>query len=330
MTNPPDEHRLLERFLWLSLATALATVTLKAAAAVITNSVGMWSDALESTVNLLAAGIALWALRVSARPADHNHDFGHGKAEYLSAAVEGTLIIVAAAAIIWSAAQRLLNPVPLESVGLGIVLATIASALNVVTGLLLIRAGKRYRSITLEADGRHLMTDVWTSVGVLGGLVVIWIGKFVLPGVDLSWVDPACAIAVALLIIHAAWELTTQATRGLLDEALPEEEIQFIRQSAIDRGDIRSLHDLKTRKAGPERIIDAHVAVDWDLTVLDGHNLGKSFKRTLLDHWEHCTINIHVDACDGACGAPCKSGCLLSETERETRHRTWKAKRAEG
>ena len=167
MTNPPDEHRLLERFLWLSLATALATVTLKAAAAVITNSVGMWSDALESTVNLLAAGIALWALRVSARPADHNHDFGHGKAEYLSAAVEGTLIIVAAAAIIWSAAQRLLNPVPLESVGLGIVLATIASALNLVTGLLLIRAGKRYRSITLEADAHHLLTDVWTSVGVI-------------------------------------------------------------------------------------------------------------------------------------------------------------------
>ncbi len=293
MTNPPDEHRLLERFLWLSLATALATVTLKAAAAVITNSVGMWSDALESTVNLLAAGIALWALRVSARPADHNHDFGHGKAEYLSAAVEGTLIIVAAAAIIWSAAQRLLNPVPLESVGLGIVLATIASALNVVTGLLLIRAGKRYRSITLEADGRHLMTDVWTSVGVLAGIAVVGI-------THLYWLDPVIAFAVGVNIVFTGYGLVRRSVVGLLDATLPPDEVAQIQQALVPLTDDPRVHltDLRTRESGRQRFVQATLTVPGDWTVRRSHDLADRVESE-VEHVLPGTVTfVHVEPAD--------------------------------
>ncbi|MEZ5202211.1 MAG: cation diffusion facilitator family transporter [Micropruina glycogenica] len=293
MTNPPDEHRLLERFLWLSLATALATVTLKAAAAVITNSVGMWSDALESTVNLLAAGIALWALRVSARPADHNHDFGHGKAEYLSAAVEGTLIIVAAAAIIWSAAQRLLNPVPLESVGLGIVLATIASALNVVTGLLLIRAGKRYRSITLEADGRHLMTDVWTSVGVLAGIAVVGL-------THLYWLDPVIAFAVGVNIVFTGYGLVRRSVVGLLDATLPPDEVAQIQQALVPLTDDPRVHltDLRTRESGRQRFVQATLTVPGDWTVRRSHDLADRVESE-VEHVLPGTVTfVHVEPAD--------------------------------
>lgn len=293
MTNPPDEHRLLERFLWLSLATALATVTLKAAAAVITNSVGMWSDALESTVNLLAAGIALWALRVSARPADHNHDFGHGKAEYLSAAVEGTLIIVAAAAIIWSAAQRLLNPVPLESVGLGIVLATIASALNVVTGLLLIRAGKRYRSITLEADGRHLMTDVWTSVGVLAGIAVVGL-------THLNWLDPVIAFAVGVNIVFTGYGLVRRSVVGLLDATLPPDEVAQIQQALVPLTDDPRVHltDLRTRESGRQRFVQATLTVPGDWTVRRSHDLADRVESE-VEHVLPGTVTfVHVEPAD--------------------------------
>ncbi len=293
MTNPPVEHRLLERFLWLSLATALATVTLKAAAAVITNSVGMWSDALESTVNLLAAGIALWALRVSARPADHNHDFGHGKAEYLSAAVEGTLIIVAAAAIIWSAAQRLLNPVPLESVGLGIVLATIASALNVVTGLLLIRAGKRYRSITLEADGRHLMTDVWTSVGVLAGIAVVGL-------THLYWLDPVIAFAVGVNIVFTGYGLVRRSVVGLLDATLPPDEVAQIQQALVPLTDDPRVHltDLRTRESGRQRFVQATLTVPGDWTVRRSHDLADRVESE-VEHVLPGTVTfVHVEPAD--------------------------------
>ncbi len=135
--------------------------------------------------------------------------------------------------------------------------------------------------------------------------------------------DPVAAIAVAILIVRAAWVLALQASRGLLDESLPQDDIDYIRRTALDRGDIRSLHDLKTRKSGPERIIDAHVAVDYALTVLDGHDKGKSFKRTLLDQWPMSWINIHVDPCDGSCKAPCLSGCLLSVQARAAEHAAW-------
>ncbi|MFT3860505.1 cation diffusion facilitator family transporter [Micropruina sp.] len=288
-----DEHRLLQRFLWLSLATAVATVTLKVIAAAITNSVGMWSDALESTVNLLAAGVALWALRLSARPADHNHDFGHGKAEYLSAAVEGTLIIVAAVAIIWGAVQRFLNPVALESVGLGIVLATVASVLNLITGLLLIRAGRRYRSITLEADGKHLMADVWTSVGVLVGIGVVGL-------THIYWLDPVIAFAVGVNIVFTGYGLVRRSVVGLLDATLPPDEVVQIQRALAPLTDDPRVHltDLRTRESGRQRFVQATLTVPGEWTVSRSHELADQVEHEVERVLPGTVTFVHVEPAD--------------------------------
>ena len=289
----PVDHRYLERFLWLSLATAALTVTLKAYAAVITNSVGLWSDALESTVNLLAAGVALWAMRLSAKPADHNHDFGHGKAEYLSAAVEGTLIVVAAVAIIVSAINRFLNPIPLESVGLGVVLATVASVGNLVTGLILIRAGKKYRSITLEADGHHLMTDVWTSVGVLLGIIVVGL-------THIYWLDPLIALAVGVNIIFTGVGLIRRSVVGLLDATLPPEEVALIQEVLQPLALEPRVHvtELLTRESGRQRFVQATITVPGEWTVSQGHDLADAVEAQINRVLPGTVTVVHVEPSD--------------------------------
>jgi len=286
----PVEHKLLERYLWLSLATAVATVTLKAVAAMVTNSVGLWSDALESTVNLLAAGVALWALRLSSRPADHNHDFGHGKAEYLSAAVEGSLIIGAAGAIIWGAVHRFLNPLPLESVGLGILLATIASALNLFTGLLLMRAGRQHRSITLEADGKHLMADVWTSVGVLLGIALVGF-------THIYWLDPLIAMAVGVNIIFTGYRLVQRSVIGLLDATLPPDEVALIQKALGPMTDDPRVRvtDLRTRESGRQRFVQATLTVPGDWTVRRGHDLADHVEAEISQVLPGTVTFVHVE-----------------------------------
>ena len=295
MTAPtaPADHRYLERFLWLSLATAVVTVVLKAAAAMITNSVGMWSDALESTVNLLAAGVALWAMRLSAKPADHNHDFGHGKAEYLSAAVEGTLIVVAAAAIIVGAINRFVNPVPLESIGIGVLLATLASVGNLVTGLILIRAGRRHRSITLEADGKHLMTDVWTSVGVLAGIGVV-------AATGLYWLDPLIALAVGVNIVFTGVGLVRRSVVGLLDATLPPDEVAVIQQALAPLTDEPRVHltDLRTRESGRQRFVQATLTVPGEWTVRRSHDLADRVEDEVERALPGTVTFVHVEPAD--------------------------------
>lgn len=170
-----DEQKLLERFMWLSIAASVATIALKLAAAWVTGSVGFLSDAIESFINLAAAIVGLIALKVAAKPADENHNFGHSKAEYFSAQVEGSMILLAAVAIIYTAVQRLIEPQPIEQAGVGLVLSALAAGLNLGVGMALVRAGRKYRSATLGADGHHLLTDVWTTVGVIAGIVLVWL-----------------------------------------------------------------------------------------------------------------------------------------------------------
>lgn len=298
MTAPPTpaapaDHRYLERFLWLSLATAVVTVVLKAYAAILTNSVGLWSDALESTVNLLAAGVALWAMRLSAKPADHNHDFGHGKAEYLSAAVEGTLIVVAAAAIIVGAVNRFVNPVPLESIGIGVLLATLASVGNLVTGLILIRAGRRHRSITLEADGKHLMTDVWTSVGVLAGIAVVG-------ATGLYWLDPLIALAVGVNIVFTGVGLVRRSVVGLLDATLPPDEVAVIQQALEPLTDDPRVHltDLRTRESGRQRFVQATLTVPGEWSVRRSHDLADRVEEEVGRVLPGTVTFVHVEPAD--------------------------------
>jgi len=288
--HPEDRQRLLERFLWLSVATALATVTIKSLAAYLTNSVGLWSDAAESTVNLVAALVAAWAIRLSAKPADHNHDFGHGKAEYVSAGVEGALIFVAAAAIIYSAIGRLMKPEPLEQLGIGLAISVVASLLNLGVGLALLRAGRAHRSITLEADGKHLLTDVWTSVGVLVG-----IGLVALTG----WMplDPIVAIGVGINILFTGYQLVRRSVVGLLDAALPEDELAIV--SAVLAHTCADptveVTELRTRESGRQRFVYATLEVPGDWTVQHSHDLADEVEAAVHAALPGTTTFIHIE-----------------------------------
>ena len=285
-----DNQRLLERFIWLSIATAIATVAIKAYAAWLTNSMGLWSDAMESTVNLVAALVALWALKLAAKPADHNHDFGHGKAEYMSAAVEGTLIFVAAALIIYSAIQRLFAPQPLEQLGVGLALSMLATLLNLGTGLLLIRAGRTHRPITLEADGRHLLTDVWTSVGAL-----VAIGLVALTG----WLvlDPIIALAVGANILFTGYTLVRRSVVGLLDAALPEDEVAIVSAVLADTCDDPRVEitELRTRESGRQRFVYATLSVPGGWTVRRSHVVADEVEHAVDVALPGTTTFVHIE-----------------------------------
>ncbi|MFZ2530190.1 MAG: cation diffusion facilitator family transporter [Rhodococcus sp. (in: high G+C Gram-positive bacteria)] len=256
------------RCMLLSVATALTTMALKAVAAWITGSVGLLSDALESGVNLVAAVVGVFALRAAAKPPDENHDFGHGKAEYLSAAVEGAMIFAAAAAIVVTSMQRLLTPQPLTEVGLGLFLSAGSSILNLAVGLLLLRVGRQHRSVTLVADGKHLLTDVWTSVGVLVGIgLVALFGWQVL--------DPIVALLVGLNILRIGYGLVRESVVGLLDAALPADDLIQVQQvlDAYRSDDSVTILPPRTRASGRQRFVYLTVRVPGDWTVRAGHDL---------------------------------------------------------
>lgn len=270
------ETRLLVRYTVASIAAAVVTIALKSAAAIITGSVGFLSDAMESGVNLVAAVVATWALLLAARPPDTSHDFGHGKAEYLSAAVEGGMVFAAAGAIVWTSVDRLLHPVPLEQPGLGLALSTGASLINLAVGITLIRAGRRHRSPTLDADGRHLLTDVWTSVGVLVGIALVAI-------FDWAVLDPIVALLVGLNILVTGYRILRRSVVGLLDAALPAADVAEV-NAVLDR--YRSGHQvefgaLRTRESGRQRFVYVLMTVPGDWTVERSHRLTESLESDI-------------------------------------------------
>jgi cation diffusion facilitator family transporter len=283
-------QRLLERFIWLSIATAIATVAIKGLAAWLTNSVGLWSDALESTVNLVAALVGLWALKLAAKPADDNHNFGHGKAEYMSAAVEGSLIFFAAAMIIYGAVQRLFAPQPLEQLGLGLALSLLATLLNLGTGWTLIRAGRKHRSITLEADGQHLMTDVVTSVGVL-----VAIGLVALTGWQV--LDPVIALVVGANILFTGYRLVRRSGVGLLDAALPDDEVDVVRTALreICAEEPIELSDLRTRESGRQRFVYATMLVPGTWSVRHSHDVADTVEDAVDAALPGTTTFVHIE-----------------------------------
>lgn len=274
--DPAVEHRRLVRLMLLSVAAAVVTIALKAAAAAITGSVGFLSDAMESGVNLVAALVALWAVRLAARPPDLGHHFGHGKAEYLSAAVEGGLIFVAATAIVWTSVGRLFDPVPLEQPGIGLALSTLATVVNLAVGVLLVRVGRRSRSIAVEADGRHLLTDVLTSVGVLVGIGLVAIFEWYV-------LDPLVALAVAANILFTGYGLVRRSVTGLLDAAVPADQLRGVEEVLADfrRREPVDFHALRTRESGRQRFIYVHLLVPDEWTVKRGHDLADELSAAL-------------------------------------------------
>ena len=259
----------LTKFAWLSIAAALATIALKTTAWWITGSVGLLSDAAESSVNLVAAIVALIALTVAARPADDSHHFGHSKAEYFSAAAEGQMIFVAAIFIIWTAVERFLNPRPLEDVGIGLAISVIASILNGSVALVLMRAGREHNSLTLTADGKHLLTDVWTSVGVVVGVALVWL-------TGIQRLDAVVAALVGLNIIWTGWKLLQESSAGLMDAALPEEQsAEIARVIGTFSSPEVSFHGLRTRLSGHRGFAEVHILVPGAWSVTEGHNLAE-------------------------------------------------------
>jgi cation diffusion facilitator family transporter len=279
----------LTRFAWLSIAAALTTMGMKAVAYLITGSVGLLSDALESSVNLVAAIVALVALRVAARPPDESHAYGHGKAEYFSAGVEGTMILVAAAVIAVTAVHRLIDPVELERVGIGLLVSTAAAGVNLAVSVVLTRAGRRHRSITLEADGKHLMTDVWTSGGVLVG-----VGLVALTGWDR--LDPIVALGVAVNILVAGWMLVRRSASGLMDVALPEEDRAAI-EAVLDRHRSHDceFHAIRSRQSGRRRFLSLHLLVPGAWSVQRGHDLSEQVERDLRAAVPGLTVDTHLE-----------------------------------
>lgn len=265
----------LTRYAWLSIAVAVFTIALKAAAYFITGSVGLLSDALESLVNLFAAMMALAMLTIAARPPDEMHAYGHSKAEYFSSGVEGALIILAAASIAWTAIPRLFAPQALEQVGVGLAISSLASVLNFAVARILLQAGRKYQSITLEADAHHLMTDVWTSVGV-----IIGIGAVAFTGWER--LDPIIALVVAANIVWTGVQLMRRSTLGLMDTAIPSPEQEAI-TNVLRRYSQQGIqyHALRTRQAGARKFISLHVLVPGIWTVERGHQLLEQLEADL-------------------------------------------------
>lgn len=285
--NPP-----LTKFAWLSIGAAVTTIVLKAAAYLITGSVGLLSDAIESIVNLVGALMALAMLTIAARPADEEHAYGHSKAEYFSSGVEGTLILVAAISIAVTAIKRLIAPMPLEQIGLGLGVSIVASIINLSVALVLQRASKRYNSITLEANSQHLMTDVWTSAGVLAG-----VGAVSLTG----WVnlDPIVAIIVAGNIIWSGVRIVRMSVLGLMDTALTSEDqgaihrvLDKYRQNGVE------FHALRSRQAGMRSFVSFHVLVPGEWTVQRGHDLLEHIENDLCNELPNIIVFTHLESRD--------------------------------
>lgn len=280
----------LFKLLWLSIAAAVATITLKTVAYLLTGSVGLLSDAAESVVNLVAAIVAMLALRFALKPADEEHAYGHQKAEYFSAGVEGTLVLVAAATIGITAFGRLLDPQPIDSVGVGLAVSTGASLINLGVGLILLRAGREERSIILEADGRHLITDVWTSAGVIAGVAAV-----ALTGWEV--LDPIIALVVAVNILVTGGALVWRSADGLMDRALDGDDRAQIDAVLKDYRDHEGIdfHALRTRQAGSRAFVSVHVLVPGAWTVQHGHDLVERVEDDLRARLPHATVFTHLE-----------------------------------
>jgi len=282
----------LKNYAWLSICAALTTILLKGVAWRMTGSVGLLSDALESVVNLAGAMMALAMITVAEQPADDHHAYGHGKAEYFSGGFEGLLILLAAVGIGVTAVERLLHPQPLEQLGIGLAVSVAASLVNLFTARVLLAAGLKYRSLTLEADAHHLMTDVWTSAGVITGVAAVALTGWL-------WLDPLLALLVAANIVWTGWKLLYRSTQGLMDVALPAAEhdrvlavLNRYREQGID------YHALRTRESGARRFVEVHVLVPGEWTIQRGHELAERIESDIRDALPQATVLTHLEPLD--------------------------------
>jgi cation diffusion facilitator family transporter len=280
----------LSKFIWLSILAAVLTIALKTTAYFYTGSIGLLSDALESLINLAAAIIALVLIKIAAQPPDEDHAFGHDKAEYFSSGIEGMLIFFAAFGILYSAVPRLFSPPPLEHIGFGLFISLVATLINLVVGLTLIRAGKNHHSIILEADGRHLLTDVWTSIGVVLGILIVSLTGWLI-------LDPIIALLVALNIVWTGFQLIRRSALGLMDTTVSTETQEkiveildgYVAEKKID------YHALRTRQSGARKFVSVHILVPDDWTVQKGHDLTEEIENDICQAVSDSTVFTHLE-----------------------------------
>jgi cation diffusion facilitator family transporter len=275
--------------MWLSVLAAVVTISLKTLAWAVTGSVGLLSDAAESVVNLVAAVMAVIVVQWSERPPDEEHAYGHEKAGYLAAGLEGALILIAAVTIAWTAIRRFADPQPLTDVGIGVVVAIAASGVNLAVARVLIRTGRRHESLTLEADGRHLLTDVWTSVGVVAGVAAVSLT---------GWepLDPIIAVLVAVNIVVTGSRLVRESAGGLMDHALASDELARV-HAVLDRfgSDEVRFHALRSRRSGRRRFVSVHVLVPGTWSVQRGHDLAERVEAGLREQLGHASVFTHLE-----------------------------------
>ncbi len=277
------------RYAWLAIAAAVVTIAIKSTAYVLTGSVGLLSDALESLVNLAGAVMALSMLTVAGRPEDEDHAHGHGKAEYFSSGFEGGLIVIAALGIAAAAVDRLITPRELHQLGIGLAVSFSAAVVNLGAAIVLLRAARKHRSVTLEASGHHLLTDVWTSLGVLAGVgLVLLSGK--------TWLDPVVAIVFSVNIFVTGWRIVTDSVHGLMDASLPPAEIEQIKEILTRyETDVVRYHALRTRRAGTRRFVTMHVLVPGVWSVKQAHDLVETMERELHEALPSLSVTTHIE-----------------------------------
>ncbi|MGI5939322.1 MAG: cation diffusion facilitator family transporter [Thermoleophilia bacterium] len=303
----------------LSVVSNSLLVLFKLVVGLLIGSVAVISEAIHSGVDLLAAIIALFAVRASAREADERHPYGHGKFENMSGTIEALLIFAAAAWIIYEAVQKLRCPEPVSTPMWGVAVMFLSAVANFFVSRRLFKIGKETDSVALQADGWHLRTDVYTSVGVMAGLLILWLVGLARPGIDIRWLDPVIGILVALLILKAAWDLTREAGRDLLDVSLPEEDVAWIQDFVLaEWPQVRSFHQLRTRKAGPDRFIDFHLVLDGGMSIAEAHALGDEIVESIVERLPSSQVNIHIEPCDHRCSPTCKEGCVEQVAEKES------------
>ena len=290
--NNQNNRAALTRFAWISIGASILTIALKSSAYLMTNSVGFLSDAVESLVNLVAGVMALAMLTVAALPPDDSHAYGHSKAEYFSSTTEGILILVAAGGIIITAVNRFLNPQPLEQLGVGLVVSAVASGINFAASRILLKAGRRENSITLEADAQHLMTDVWTSVGVIAGIGIVALTGW-------QTLDPIIAVLVGLNIVWTAYQLLRRSVAGLMDASLPEAEqkvIETVMARYQEKGVV--FHALRTRQSAARRFVSVHVLVPGEWTLHDAHHIAENFETDIRKELPDAIVHTHLEPVD--------------------------------
>ena len=314
-----DSQRRKMRAALMSVVSNTALTVMKLIGGLTIGSVSIMSEAIHSSVDLLASVIAAFSVRTSSIPADEKHPFGHGKVENISGTAEAVLIFLAAGWIIYEAVMKLLYPKPIDYVGWGIGIMLFSALVNVVVSKRLFRVAKETESIALEADAWHLRTDVYTSFGVMISLTVIFISHRISPNANIHWLDPVAAICVALLIIRAAYKLTLQSARDLMDATLPAKEEAWIRHLIMAHQPvIHGFHQLRTRKAGNFRFVDVHIKVDPKMSVEASHNITDDLSESIKKQFPNASITVHIEPCNGKCNSDCLTGCLLAQEERKT------------